>query len=366
MPQLSSEEYSKLIAWIVNESINLQLEGLEPSLFASYVKSLLSRDVPEDAMVSSLEDFLPAEQAQSFVSLLHKRLKAKDFSFEDNKAPTETPKAESEKPREKETKKEAKESRDRRDKEPEKKSKDREVVELSRYESVKKRPRNEEKAKPKEESKPYKQKPTEKPPKKFEKRRKFSSDESETESDENEDTQQLSLVNADQEPEVKPNIVKERFIVYVAGLEEQYNTIVRIYKAFQQFGRIAGIEEDKANGVCFIEYSKLSYAYRAVKKGAKTLHNSLLRVEFANEPDPDALAAIDAQIEERRKAWTEKQNKEEPELSEKDSLIQGLKNTLQQKVEKFGSLGENDVEEKAKLKKEIEELTDMINDANKI
>ena len=365
MPQLSKEETEQLLQWIIHESQKLDLEDLEPSLFANYVKSLVTRDVPTEAMISSLEDFLQADKALSFTNELQRRVESKDFHFEEEKktppskgkeqAPSKEP---VQKPKEKEAPKEVKKEKPKN-----------EVKELSRYETIKRRPRNEEKEQ--HEEKPQKKKFEEKKDyKKYDRRRRFSSDESETESDEEKDTQQLSLANVDEEPEIKPKFVKERFIVFVAGLEEQYNTIGRIYKAFKQFGRIAGIEEDKANGVCFIEYSKLSYAYRAVKKGAKTLHNSLLRVEFANEPDPEAIAAIESELEEKRKAWADKQKQATqetapPQLSEQEQLIKKMETALKQKAEAYAALGDNDIEQKEKLQKDIEQLTDMIDELRK-
>ena len=371
MPQLSKEESEQLLEWIIHESKKLDLEDLEPSLFANYVKSLVTRDVPTEAMISSLEDFLQADKARSFTNELQKRVEAKDFQFEEEKKPPPPKPKEAAPPKEPELKEKKKEKEAPKEVKKEKKEKP-EVKELSRYEPIKRRPKYEEKQ---QEERPQKKKYEEKKDfKKYDRRRRFSSDESDSESDEEKDTQQLSLINADEEPEIKPKFVKERFIVFVAGLEEQYNTIGRIYKAFKQFGRIAGIQEDKANGVCFIEYSKLSYAYRAVKKGAKTLHNSLLRVEFANEPDPEAIAAIESELEERRKAWAEKQNQETKEKqptpqqelhNEQEQLIKKLQASLSEKAAAFSALGDDDVEQKAQLKKTIEQLTDMINEARK-
>ena len=377
MPQLSATESTQLVDWIIHESSKLDLEGLEPNLFAKYVKSLVTRDVSSEAMVASLEDFLAEDQAKTFTESLQKRVENRDFSFDAPKPETppppppkkeekpkpvaveqkETPKPTKEYSKPRKPEKETKEGREftRGDKKEPYKGK-KEVKELNRYQLLKRR---DEQQKPKETGKKEDNK-------KYNKKRRFSSDESDSQSDDEANTQQLSLVNANEEPEVKPKVVKERFIVFVAGLEEKYNTFPRLYEVFHQFGRIAGIEIDRENGVSFIEFTKLSQAYRAVKKAPKALRNSMLRVEFANEPNPEAIAAIENEIEERQKAWEQKQSQEsqpQTEVDQKQELINQMVELLKEKQSQYDALGDEDSELKAKLAGEIEEVKDMLEQA---
>ncbi|EAX85534.1 hypothetical protein TVAG_486500 [Trichomonas vaginalis G3] len=168
-------------------------------------------------------------------------------------------------------------------------------------------------------------------------------------------------------------VSKERFIVFVAGLESSFNSISRIYKVFKLFGRICAIEEDKENNVAFIEYAKLVDAYHAVKKAQKLLGNKCLRVEFAKPPNPDAIHAIEQEIEKNRGIWQQNQESEihkddntlKKNINIKGILVDEMKDILKRKMKNFlAALKYND-DITPKLLTDIQDLDKLIKENEK-
>lgn len=403
MPQFTDEESKDFMEWVLHEINNLHDNDVDPGTLAKYVKTLVQRDLSKDLIMSSLGDFISEDDARVFAEKLHDHVARRDFKFEKpnlSQAPPPIVKLDiprtakpEEKPIEKkkqenykrdakkeeirtrfdhndrrdskDSKKDFRESRDmkrdfRDSKDNKRDYRDSRVTRDFKQRDVYQKRRGDD-----SDSRDFVKKP------KYEKKPRYSSDsESESESDSrDEDTQAHSLEKVNEEPEFKPKVAKERFIIFVAGLQEEFNTIGRICKAFQKFGRVAGIEEDKENGVCFIEYTKLSSAYRAICKGQKVLQNKSLRVEFANEPDEDALNAIKNQIEERKKNWEEShksenqdeesQKSETQEEESQDPLVL-LKKSIEDKKIELSKLSEDQVKEREKLLKSITGLEALL------
>ena len=268
---LNEEDHQKLFAWLLNEAEKIDLVDLDPTVFANYVRSLVIRNVSKTKITKGLYDFLGKNKAKQFANELKRRIKENDFSIQISTQENE--------------------------------EKNSDLIEDDKKEKT-----NEENKEIEESSEYSGSSYTES---EYSEEFQNEEDRENIETEKNEDQiddesskkpQYLQHVSLN-EPGIKPKLPTERFIIFVAGLQKEHFSIYKIYKLFHTFGRITAIQYDNENGVYFIEYLKLSYAYRAVKKGPKLIGNSLARVEFAKEPNSEAINAIEKEIEQHREDW---------------------------------------------------------------
>ena len=100
------------------------------------------------------------------------------------------------------------------------------------------------------------------------------------------------------------------------------------------------------------------------------MHNKSLRVEFANEPDEDALNAIKDQIEERKKKWEDSQKSEiQDEESQKSETQEDdeqpdpfalIAKSINMKKIELSKLSEDQVKEREELMKNIANLEALL------
>ena len=257
---LSEEDHQKLFTWLLHKAETLKLTNLDPTVFANYVRSLVIRKISHDKLHHSLIEFLGKSNAKHFCRELNQRLKTKDFDIH-------------------------LETEDLNIK-----------LDLEQEGNINK-----------EESSDFSEVDSSSDEDDFTK-----DDEGkiaiEKEQDNEEitslpDTQFLQQVSYD-EPELMPKIPKERFIIFIAGLAKEHFSIYKVYKIFHNFGRIIAIQYDDETEVFFIEYLKLSYAFRAINKGPKLIGNSNVKIDYAFTPNKEAIEAIEKQIEQHKEDYT--------------------------------------------------------------
>ncbi|EAX99236.1 hypothetical protein TVAG_296200 [Trichomonas vaginalis G3] len=386
MVLLEAHEKDLLKKWIIAKAKEIITDGIDPQILANYLMNLINRGVQYPEMVSTLVDIIGEDEATLLTDKLRECIesgsykeseKPKEPAPQPKPAPKEEKKPSKPQPVEQKPKPQPKKSEEskpdyKKKEEPRYRSRDddrpyqrpqkddrEKKGKYDKYEDRDKKGKYDKYDKRDKQDKQEKQK-YEKPQKK-DYRKRYSSDEETEYSDEEKDTQKRQL-SLEDEPELKPKAKAERFIIFVAGLNEEYNSIGRIFKTFSKFGRIAGIEEDHEDGVCFIEYSKLAYAYRAIKKGAKITGNSFLRVDWGTHPNPEAIAALEKELEQKKLNW-EKQNEIK---TEKNSVLAELNTQRDLKIKQYAETPDSNNDEKDKIAQEILEIEKMIKECEQI
>lgn len=112
------------------------------------------------------------------------------------------------------------------------------------------------------------------------------------------------------EKDAQPNsnvteTLRQRFIIYVAGLPAQVNTISKLYRQFHTYGRILGIQVNRQELYALIEFNDLKSAYTAVNTKKPIFGNKLIKLGFASNVDSEMLEMFRKKEEE-----IEKQSKE--------------------------------------------------------
>lgn len=101
------------------------------------------------------------------------------------------------------------------------------------------------------------------------------------------------------------NESRQRFIIYVAGLSAQVNTVSKLYRQFHSFGRILGIQVNRQELYALIEFNDLKSAYSAVNSKKPVFGNKLIKLGFASSVDSEMIEMFRKKEEE-----IEKQSKE--------------------------------------------------------
>ena len=193
----------------------------------------------------------------------------------------------------------------------------------------------------------------------------YDSDDDEKQSEINDDSfsQQYNKFISPNEPDFKPKVPSERFIIFIAGIKVDKETITKIYKLFHKFGTILSIEVDPEEDLCFIEYLKLSSAYKAVKKGNEVLNNKFARIEFAKEQNEDVIAAIEKELTEEKDKESKQiepqkcsTNKAISTISAKDNIEEEMKEMIKRLTKTYESLSETQSSEKEIIKIQINRL----------
>jgi hypothetical protein len=94
-----------------------------------------------------------------------------------------------------------------------------------------------------------------------------------------------------------------RYVIYVAGLEPNLNSIAQLYRVFQRFGQIITIEIIVSEKVTFIEFPDLLSAFKAVVTRKSPLQNRFVKIGFAVDPDQQDLEALEADRQRSETAW---------------------------------------------------------------
>jgi len=385
MALLYEKDQEALKKWMDYKVSSMQI-SFDKSIFMNYVLSLVKRNTSESQMVTLLKEFIP-HHAQVFSAELYQRLQNRDFSFT-LEVKVEPPKPEPVKIVPAEAPKRAEPVKIEPVKAPPAES-------AKKVEPVKVEPT---KAPPAEAPKksdihdaiiPKAQikKETQYPPKaertdkkstdqrkdtrkdaknkgKYEKPKKSKrqdSSDSYSSSDSSDDEQpstQKTLDIAMEEPEMQPSIPKDRFIVYIAGFKPGEITIGKLFKTFLRCGKICAIEEDRANGIFYLEFIELIGAYRCVRKGKRLLGNDYLGIDYAFDPKQEELDAIEAELKEKtRKAQTHNQ------IAPTNNAVD-LKNDIESKISHLKAammeMGDDKKEEMAKCETQLVFLQSML------
>ncbi|OHT09713.1 hypothetical protein TRFO_21343 [Tritrichomonas foetus] len=104
-----------------------------------------------------------------------------------------------------------------------------------------------------------------------------------------------SSAEGDFEP---PPNKRQRFIIYVAGLEPHMNTVKRIYSYFHTFGRILGIQVKRDEKFALVEFNDLRSAYGAISSKKPAFDNKLIKLGFASEVDESMIEMFKKKEEE--------------------------------------------------------------------
>lgn len=99
--------------------------------------------------------------------------------------------------------------------------------------------------------------------------------------------------------------VRQRYIIYVAGLSANVNTVSKLYHQFHSFGRILGIQVNRLELYALIEFNDLKSAYTAVNSKKPIFGNKLIKLGFASNVDSEMIEMFRKKEEE-----IEKQSKE--------------------------------------------------------
>ena len=93
---------------------------------------------------------------------------------------------------------------------------------------------------------------------------------------------------------------KQRYIIYVCGIDNNQNTVNRLYSHFIHFGPIRCIQVVRKHKYALIEFFKVENAYSAIN--SKTSYsNKFVKCGFASEVDSDLLKTLESQAENLEK-----------------------------------------------------------------
>ncbi|KAH0789793.1 hypothetical protein GPJ56_006295 [Histomonas meleagridis] len=157
-----------------------------------------------------------------------------------------------------------------------------------------------------------------------------------------------------------PRIPPIRYIVCIAGLSPNLNNVGLLFKEFNRFGRILGIQEKHELNCAFIEYEDLEACYRVVNAKHKFFKSEFIKATYANQYDEEMLIAIDNEHTKSVQNAIDRHNQKMKEKlkEDKENLLEKLIKSCEEKIAECESC---DNEERSKvLKKEIMELANEI------
>jgi hypothetical protein len=147
-----------------------------------------------------------------------------------------------------------------------------------------------------------------------------------------------------------------RYVIYVAGLEPNLNSISHLYTQFQKFGQIITIETILSENVAFIEFADLLSAFKAVVAKKNPLNNSFIKIGYAFDPDQQDLEALEAERQRRKVKCNEVKKKEATEDDENrfmDDLLEKMTLLINQME------AETDPVKKEGLRRTLDELNSI-------
>ena len=99
-------------------------------------------------------------------------------------------------------------------------------------------------------------------------------------------TDSFSFLNMEIPSEdIDKNTSETPYIVYVIGIDNNLNTITRLYKEFIKYGKIKGIQVIRNENIALIEFFELRSAYLAVTSDREVFQNKFIKVGFACDLD---------------------------------------------------------------------------------
>ena len=328
-----------MYAWIGHAAT--KLSGSNPKAMFTFIKSLVNRQAQKQSVVAYLREF-GVDKAEEFADELFQRIQDKNFDFVPDAEPSAPPpkpapppketkpepapkQAESKPKRDDSKKTEEKKSRDDdrrkdRDRDDRRKDRDRDDRRKDRKDSGDRRDRRDDHSSRRDrrdrrddspdrrdDSPDRRDDSPDRRDRKGEQRRdKWSGFKEKARQRRNKYRDSDEESDKEAEPEVAP---PPKYIIYVAGIEPHANTISGLLKLFGKYGRILAIETLVDKNVAFIEYDQLLGAFRAVIAKRNPLGNSYIRIGYASEPDPEALAALQREYEERTRKWNEEKER---------------------------------------------------------
>lgn len=416
---LTPNEQEALSAWLSHDIQERKYPN--PPVLMKYVRSLILRDANKQSMISYLKDFM-GPTVEDFVTNLQDRLTRKDFTF--SSAPPPPPptpvkiepvlkavkaepvvKAEPSKP----ITIQSVPTSSRISRPPSMPAQTQQKTVKTEPKTEKQEVKSEYKPKPqqiKQEPVQTKEKQIEKTDKKEKKSKPAFKDLPVDKNQQKKDDQYLRGMMALQPPryipssrlfsdvsdeetieteetETKEIAPPQRYIIFCAGLEGSAKSINFIFKKFTKYGRILAIEENSDLKVCFIEFDELISAFKAVHANpSKVFGNKFIKIDYAFDPNPEALDALQKEYEERKAASIARQ-KEMQEMQaakqqqlqeaaaaaaehatdqqtndEESELLDELLKTMQEKIIEFEKC--TDEANKAQIKEEIQVLSSMM------
>ena len=87
---------------------------------------------------------------------------------------------------------------------------------------------------------------------------------------------------------------RQRYIIYVCGIDNNQNTVNRLYSHFSHFGYIKCIQVLRQHRYALIEYFKIESAFAAINS-KKPYSNKFVKCGFASEVDPDIIKSLNEQ-----------------------------------------------------------------------
>lgn len=349
---LSQEEQSQLYAWIDHAATRLSTPN--PKAMATFLRALVNRGAAKQSFLAYLRDF-GVDNAESFIDELFDRIQSKNFHFEEDKAPPPQkpplpPKETKPEPQPKQEPVKTKPEEKRKDRDDESRkdhddvkrkdrpsddhrrdhsdrSKDRDDNRRRDRDDDRRRDHDDDRRKDRDGDERRKgrdfddRKKDRDDDRRKDKKDKYDDHKSEprrgkwTDFKEKERPRRSRYRDSDDEAEdTKPDVAPPpKYIIYIAGLEPAMNTIPGLWKLFGKYGRILGIETLVEQKVAFIEYDQLLGAFRAAKAKRNPLGNSYLKIGYAVDPEPEALAALQREWEERTKKWNEEKERKKRE-----------------------------------------------------
>ncbi|KAH0791380.1 hypothetical protein GPJ56_004735 [Histomonas meleagridis] len=358
MALLEKNEIEQLKAWAAYEAS--KVTKMNPKILAEYVSKLVMRNATKENMISSLNDFM-GPSTESFVEKLQQRLAQRDFTFQEEKTeppkPTPPPPPEQKPtpapvpaPKPKPTpapkpKSATSDNTEQKIAKPkptpkQEKPKDTKALVSSLYESFpdssipnssrisKTKPQP--KPTPPKPSKPERSIPSQPPsPKKIihdysqpppPYQEEIESKPIKSKQDKWVDFNRHSApkprnrrpqqeAEAEAEDSFTSGIEKgeiekpPRYVIFIAGIPPQLNSISQLFAKFTVYGKIIAIETLIDENVAFIEYENLLGAFLALKSNSKSpiLKNQFLIMDYAIEPDHEELNAIQEEYDRRQK-----------------------------------------------------------------
>ena len=356
---LSQEEQSQLYAWIDHAATRLSTPN--PKAMATFLRALVNRGAAKQSFLAYLRDF-GVENAESFIDELFDRIQSKHFHFEEDEVepppkpplppketkpepqpkqePVKTKPEEKRKDRDDESRKDHDEKRkdrpsddhrrdhsDRRKDRDDDRRRDRDDDRRRDHDDDRRRDRDDDRRRDRDGDDRRKgrdfddRKKDRDDDRRKDKKDRYDDHKSEprrskwTDFKEKERPRRSRYRDSDDEAEdTKPDVAPPpKYIIYIAGLEPAMNTIPGLWKLFGKYGRILGIETLVEQKVAFIEYDQLLGAFRAAKAKRNPLGNSYLKIGYAVDPEPEALAALQREWEERTKKWNEEKERKKRE-----------------------------------------------------
>ena len=162
----------------------------------------------------------------------------------------------------------------------------------------------------------------------------------------------------------QPQVKSQHFIVCIAGLSENLNSVSSLFKEFNRFGRILAIQKNIKMNYALIEYADLESCYRVVNSKSNFFNSKSIKADYAFNPDIETLCSLDHEhyarienaIQKTKQIEIIRTIKKQETLQKNDTILVDLYiEKCENKIKEYEKC--NDPKIKEILKKEIEYYT---------